>query len=201
VRGHDFTTVSRSETAAGPTDDPAVIRAVTRRLLPGAIEAATRDVSGVRLLGVGVSGLADWAQVDLFAEEWDEDEEEPDDEAEEPEPGSVVIPVVTVEGERAPRQFGPLPPGAAAASAAAAVQRRWLPGQDVAHEEHGAGWVQGSGLGRVTVRFETPGSEPGRIRTLSSDDPGLRAVDSGDVAREAIEALRRDAGSDVDSAA
>ena len=68
VRGHDFTTVSRSETAAGPTDDPAAIRAATRRMLPGAVQAATRDTPGVRLLGVGVSGLADWAQAELFGE-------------------------------------------------------------------------------------------------------------------------------------
>jgi DNA polymerase-4 len=192
VRGHDFTTVSRSETAVGPTDDPAVIRAATRRMLPGAVEAATREVSGVRLLGVGVSGLADWAQVDLFAEEWDEGLEDEDGEEE---PGSIATPVATVEGERAPRQFGPLPPGTASAAAAAAAQRRWLPGQDVTHDEHGAGWVQGSGLGRVTVRFETPGSEPGRIRTLGSGDPELRAVDSGDVARAALDALKP--GTDV----
>ncbi|HSA51991.1 MAG TPA: DNA polymerase IV [Yinghuangia sp.] len=51
----------------------------------------------------------------------------------------------------------------------------WRPGQDVVHEEHGPGWVQGSGVGRVTVRFETPGSAPGRIRTFAVDDPALRA--------------------------
>ncbi|WP_436771003.1 DNA polymerase IV [Yinghuangia sp. YIM S09857] len=50
---------------------------------------------------------------------------------------------------------------------------RWFPGQDVRHAEHGPGWVQGSGVGRVTVRFETPGSPPGRIRTFAVDDPDL----------------------------
>ncbi|OLE24488.1 MAG: hypothetical protein AUG49_13250 [Catenulispora sp. 13_1_20CM_3_70_7] len=68
VRGHDFTTVSRSETAVGPTDDPAVIRAAAHRMLPGAVAAATAAVPGIRLLGVGVSALAEWAQLDLFAE-------------------------------------------------------------------------------------------------------------------------------------
>jgi hypothetical protein len=29
------------------------------------------------------------------------------------------------------------------------------PGIDVEHDQHGHGWVWGSGLGRVTVRFET----------------------------------------------
>jgi DNA polymerase-4 len=37
--------------------------------------------------------------------------------------------------------------------------------------------VQGSGLGRVTVRFETPGSAPGRVRTFRVDDPDLEPVD------------------------
>ncbi len=39
--------------------------------------------------------------------------------------------------------------------------------------EYGHGWVQGSGLGRVTVRFETPYSETGRVRTFPVDDPDL----------------------------
>ncbi|NBE52442.1 DNA polymerase IV, partial [Streptomyces sp. YC537] len=38
---------------------------------------------------------------------------------------------------------------------------------------YGPGWVQGSGLGRVTVRFETPTSAPGRVRTFRGDDPEL----------------------------
>ena len=67
VRGHDFTTVSRSETTPNPTDDPATIRAATHRMLPGAVAAATQTVPGIRLLGVGLSGLAEWAQLDLFA--------------------------------------------------------------------------------------------------------------------------------------
>lgn len=41
------------------------------------------------------------------------------------------------------------------------------------HAEHGRGWVQGSGVGRVTVRFETPDSPPGRVRTFRIEDPAL----------------------------
>lgn len=48
-----------------------------------------------------------------------------------------------------------------------------MAGHDVRHEQFGHGWVQGSGLGRVTVRFETPYSEPGRVRTFRTDDPAL----------------------------
>ena len=37
----------------------------------------------------------------------------------------------------------------------------WMPGVDVEHPEFGPGWVWGSGLGRVTVRFETAETGPG----------------------------------------
>jgi DNA polymerase-4 len=37
--------------------------------------------------------------------------------------------------------------------------------------------VQGSGLGRVTVRFETPQSPPGRVVTFAVDDPDLTPAD------------------------
>ncbi|NUP46495.1 MAG: DNA polymerase IV [Catenulispora sp.] len=215
VRGHDFTTVSRSETTAGPTDDPAVIRAAAHRMLPGAVAAATQATPGVRLLGVGVSSLAEWAQLDLFtaaeaeAEEelLDEDDLEdylgesmkdsrkdgledgpengPGDSLEDP--NDIATPVPTIEGERSPRQFGPLPAGTRGAVEAARAERRFLPGQDVDHDEFGPGWVQGSGLGRVTVRFEAPWSEAGRIKTLRADDEALRLVDSAAVAREALE--------------
>ena len=61
TRMHDFTTHTRSLTVAGPTDDARIIGRVARRLLEDS------DVSGgIRLLGVGVSSLADWIQDDLF---------------------------------------------------------------------------------------------------------------------------------------
>ena len=66
VRLHDFTTLSRSTTLASPTDHAGTIARLARGLL------ADLDTSGgVRLLGVGVSGLADWVQEDLFGETTD----------------------------------------------------------------------------------------------------------------------------------
>jgi DNA polymerase-4 len=53
----------------------------------------------------------------------------------------------------------------------------WRPGLDVEHDDHGRGWVWGSGLGRVTVRFETRHTPPGPVRTFAVDDPALRPVD------------------------
>ncbi|MYW49056.1 DNA polymerase IV [Streptomyces sp. SID161] len=144
VRRYDFSTLTRSETLRGPTDDPAVIREAAARLLD-----SVDTTGGVRLLGVGVSGLADYTQEDLFAQAM------PAPAAEEPR-----APAVEVVVER------PEP-----------VVRQWRAGQDVRHAEYGHGWVQGSGLGRVTVRFETPQSPPGRVRTFSVGEPALASAD------------------------
>ncbi|MEI5010547.1 DNA polymerase IV [Streptomyces sp. PmtA] len=154
VRRFDFSTLTRSETLRGPTDDPAVVREAAARLLE-----AVDTTGGVRLLGVGVSGLADYTQEDLFAQAAAGDR---GDEEQEPDP------------TREPAQGGEPPRG----EAQPVTERRWAAGQDVRHAEHGAGWVQGSGLGRVTVRFEEPWSTlPGRVRTFAVDDPGLEPSD------------------------
>ena len=73
VRLHDFTTLSRSSTLPSPTDHAPTIARLARGLL------TELDTSGgVRLLGVGVSGLADWIQEDLFGPEPEEVDELPD---------------------------------------------------------------------------------------------------------------------------
>ncbi len=138
VRLHDFSTLSRSATLAAPADDARQIARVARRLL-GELDTS----GGVRLLGVGVSGLADWIQEDLFADETDQGQEEGHDEATE------------------------------AAVAAASRHRGWVPGMDVLHEAHGRGWVWGSGRGVVTVRFETAETGPGRVLSFAATDPAL----------------------------
>jgi DNA polymerase IV len=69
VRHHDFETHTRSSTLRGPTDSPRVLAETARGLLDGVDLAG-----GLRLLGVGVSGLADWVQDDLFTEPEDPDE-------------------------------------------------------------------------------------------------------------------------------
>ncbi len=72
LRLHDFTTLSRSTTLPAPTDTAATIARLTRSLL------VDLDTSGgVRLLGVGVSGLADWIQEDLFGDTDPESTQEP----------------------------------------------------------------------------------------------------------------------------
>ncbi|MER5756436.1 DNA polymerase IV [Streptomyces sp. NPDC002088] len=145
VRRYDFSTLTRSETLRGPTDDPAVVREAAARLLD-----SVDTTGGVRLLGVGVSGLADYTQEDLFAQAASERAE------------GAVEELTVDEPVQEPREQ---------------VERRWPAGHDVWHAEYGHGWVQGSGLGRVTVRFETPDSEPGRVRTFRIDDPDLEPAD------------------------
>ncbi|WP_240136216.1 DNA polymerase IV [Streptomyces sp. MUM 178J] len=156
VRRFDFSTLTRSETLRGPTDDPAVVREAAARLLE-----SVDTTGGVRLLGVGVSGLADYTQEDLFAQAAAGERE---GEAGAAEPG-VAEASAAPQGrnEAAEPKPEPEPP----------AERRWLAGHDVRHARYGAGWVQGSGLGRVTVRFEEPWSHPGRVRTFAVDDPEL----------------------------
>ncbi|MFI6052801.1 DNA polymerase IV [Streptomyces violascens] len=150
VRRYDFSTLTRSETLRGPTDDPGVVREAAGRLLD-----SVDTTGGVRLLGVGVSGLADFTQEDLFAQAAEERATEGRGGEE---PGAEETPAVAAEAEPVEDP----------------TQRRWLAGHDVTHAEYGPGWVQGSGVGRVTVRFETPASlVPGRVRTFRVDDPGL----------------------------
>ena len=69
VRLHDFTTLNRSTTLSSPTDQGPVIARLARALL-----AEVDTTGGVRLLGVGVSGLADWIQEELFGDEPGEEE-------------------------------------------------------------------------------------------------------------------------------
>ncbi|APY89392.1 DNA polymerase IV [Streptomyces alfalfae] len=155
VRRFDFSTLTRSETLRGPTDDPGVVREAAARLLE-----SVDTTGGVRLLGVGVTGLADYTQEDLFAQAA-EAAAEPTGEPVEPVAGEAVIGPETEPAE------APETP----------VERRWAAGHDVRHAEYGHGWVQGSGLGRVTVRFETPQSPPGRVRTFRTDDPKLEPAE------------------------
>ncbi len=148
VRLHDFSTHTRSTTLPAPTDDPRVVARLARTLL-GEVDTS----GGVRLLGVGVSGLADWIQEDLFADL--EEEQAAQD------PDQSARPLAEDAIERVTRG------------------RRWAPGVDVVHAEHGPGWVWGSGRGLVTVRFETAETPPGPVKTFSAEDPALSPLPRG----------------------
>ena len=174
ARYPDFTTLSRSRTLDGATDDPAVIALVARALLD-----QVEVPRGLRLLGVGVAGLTESAQEFLPVEQ----------------SGPMVELVESLAVVAGPaEQSGPLvelvetPPAETSPAddrvettqqpEAQAWNHRqpdgYRPGMDVVHDTHGPGWVWGSGLGRVTVRFETAQTPPGPVRTFAVDDPALR---------------------------
>jgi DNA polymerase-4 len=142
VRLHDFTTINRSSTLGSPTDSAAVVARVAVALLQD-----LETTGGVRLLGVGVSGLADWIQEDLFA---DTEREAAED------------------AEAAADLLDPLTAGMVA------PPRTFAPGMDVEHAAMGRGWVWGSGRGVVTVRFETAETPPGPVRSFRIDDQELQ---------------------------
>ncbi|HEY5847819.1 MAG TPA: DNA polymerase IV [Microlunatus sp.] len=148
IRLHDFSTHTRSRTIAAPTDRPELINDLACSLLH-----TVDTTGGVRLLGVGVAGLTDVLQDRLFDTDLSPD----------PSPDSSDDAGADTDSE--PSE---VPAGRS--------DRRWLPGADVVHSEYGAGWVWGSGLGRVTVRFETRDTPPGPVRTFAESDPALRPL-------------------------
>jgi DNA polymerase-4 len=153
VRRFDFSTLHRSATSERP------VVAVPEIAGPAVALLRRVDVAdGVRLLGIGVCGLSEYAQQDLLA-----GLDPPGDP--EAAPGAADHGA----GDRcAGRRGDGLSP---------AGTPDWRPGQDVLHRELGPGWVQGAGAGVVTVRFEGPRTAVGRVRSFRADDPSLAPGD------------------------
>jgi len=173
IRGADFATRSRSETSSTASLNLATLSATAQRLIEGALPD-----SGVRLIGVSLSGLTGAVQQRLF-------ETEPEDV---PPSGPPSVPAAIPLSEPSAAELSVLvsavSPLAAApgpvgepALAEAPSAPAWRAGDDVSHSGYGHGWVQGSGHGRITIRFETRSTGPGQARTLSDDDPALTKAD------------------------
>ena len=101
------------------------------------------EIGPIRLVGIGFSGLSDVHQESLF----------PD----------LELAAEEVSDTR-------LPPTLTDVTATAPA---WRIGDDVAHTEHGHGWIQGAGHGVMTVRFETRGTGPGPVHTFPDDTPDI----------------------------
>jgi DNA polymerase-4 len=145
VRSADFSTSSRSATTGFASTDLGALTAVAQRLALTAVPEG-----GVRLIGVSLAGLTDNPPPALF---------EP-----------IAVGSVAAGPVAAPE---PADEGSSAPEVEVEDARPWRPGDDVRHAEHGHGWVQGAGHGRVTVRFETRSSGPGRALTFAAADAAL----------------------------
>lgn len=185
----DFHSETRSTTLLYPTDSPDTLLAAARK-----ITRYPAEVGPIRLVGVGFSGLESARQDVLFPEldvlalsmraggsGNETDEFEPiagsgagtssglgaaDDDLGEKQAASASDAAASGRdsGGASESQFEEEPP-------------RWAPTQDVFHTEFGHGWVQGSGHGVVSVRFETRVTGPGKTRSFAVDDPDLRPGD------------------------
>ncbi|WP_233608684.1 DNA polymerase IV [Nocardia stercoris] len=156
LKKSDMSIVTRSFTLPYATEDLATLTAAAQRSAvdPGVLGA-------IRLVGVGFGGLSTIRQESLFPE-LDRDLPGADGETDSPEPVLVAPPATEPE----------LPPATRSYTA-----EYWYPGRDVSHAEYGHGWVQGSGHGRVTIRFETRSTGPGPAYTFSADDSNLAPAD------------------------
>ena len=123
----------------------------------GSLSAAARRLAvvavpagtPVRLVGVSYSGLTAAEQEPLFGNPAEQQQEHAE----------------------------PARPAPSDAPGRSPAAPSWRAGDDIAHPEHGHGWVQGCGHGRVTVRFETAATGAGRARTFATDDPQLQPAD------------------------
>ncbi|MBB3036626.1 DNA polymerase-4 [Hoyosella altamirensis] len=125
---------------------------MNRDALIGAAQKLAMDpveIGPIRLVGVSFSGLSAAQQEVLF-----------------PEIGSTGNELDEV------TEAPPAP-----AETPSAEGNEFLPGADVHHPEYGHGWVQGSGHGVVTVRFETRTSGPGPVKTFPMPAEDLTHAD------------------------
>jgi len=169
----DFRTETRSATLPYATDDAETLCAVA-----GTIVRYPAETGPVRLVGVGYSGLETARQDVLFPEL---------DRAAQRQVAASASGGVSMEEPTMvtgiPGADGVVVPGAVEDAAAEQPSAPELPGshwratQDVFHPDFGHGWIQGSGHGVVSVRFETRATGPGKTRTFPADDSQLVPAD------------------------
>ncbi|WP_306506705.1 DNA polymerase IV [Corynebacterium sp.] len=163
LRMADFHIESRSATLPYATDDLEILTAKAQSL------ARYPDELGpIRLVGVSYSGL-EAARQDILFPELDRE---------------VVRPAPDTDYETGVSDNLPGASGqeTAAEGATGGVDSadsgpRWHATQDVYHPDYGHGWIQGTGHGVVSVRFETRATGPGIARSFAADDEQLRPAD------------------------
>jgi DNA polymerase-4 len=158
LKRSDMSVLTRSTTFTPATSELSVLAAAAQRLALDPL-----DIGPVRLVGVGYSGLTADEQFQLFGAGEDSATSLSADTSDGHDSDSAApdVGVQTMTG----RTVGD--DGAVT----------WLTGTDVVHPELGHGWVQGSGHGVVTVRFETRTTGVGPVRTFDTSTAELRVGD------------------------
>jgi DNA polymerase IV len=208
VRGADFSEVSRSESLPAATTDLPTLVGIARRLVRIALPPTAVRLIGVAYTGLGGQAQEALFSLDSLVGLVGLDGAELDavpapGTVAQPMPGAAATSAASAQSTARPEPGFPRPtpssqspttprsqlPEPAADGPAAGEGHRanrapvrayptWRPGDDVSHVEHGHGWVQGAGHGRVTVRFETRHTGPGRAVTVDANDPALTHADA-----------------------
>lgn len=152
----DMSILTRSSTLPAATTDLDALTAVAQRMALDPV-----SIGPIRLVGVGYSGLSAVEQYALFGEL----HLDPD--------AAAALQIDDTDSLATPSDRLAVE----SVQAAAPAYGLWATGADVVHPRYGHGWVQGSGHGVVTVRFETRATGPGIARTFGADDPDLGRAD------------------------
>ncbi|WP_327152377.1 DNA polymerase IV [Nocardia sp. NBC_01329] len=197
LRRADMSITTRSTTLAYATEDLPTLAAAAQR---AAVDP--QELGPIRLVGVGYAGLSTIRQESLFPE-LDRRGGDPAGFSGGAGPAETGVPVpdslaaaeeTSVDSVRASvvaASSVDTAPGRSSGESDAGENRTvptdsvvsagegplWRPGSDVRHPGFGFGWVQGSGHGRVTVRFETRSTGPGIARTFAADNTELCSAD------------------------
>ncbi|MCT1554979.1 DNA polymerase IV [Corynebacterium sanguinis] len=151
LRMADFRIESRSATLPYATDDAETLLATAFKLV-----RYPEEVGPIRLVGVSYSGLEDALQDVLFPE---------------------LDQVISAGSVTSDVEVGVSDYAEPVHATVTDSPLGWRATQDVYHPEYGHGWIQGTGHGWVTVRFETRATGPGRAVSLRVDDPLLTPAD------------------------
>lgn len=151
----DFQTLTRSQTFLYAVDDANLLRTTADLLV-----RYPQEVGPVRLVGVSFSNLDYPGQEMLFPEL-------------QPMKPTTNLETDWETGVRSDEDT----PQEHLTQTEFTIQELWRPTQDVFHPEHGHGWIQGLGHGRLTVRFETRTTTKSFIKTFDINDPDLQSAD------------------------
>lgn len=194
LRRSDMSIVTRSTTLPYATEDLAALSAAAQR---SAIDPA--ELGAIRLVGVGYAGLSTVRQESLFPELLETGHSggietdiaapydtgsvsgPPGAPAERAAPAASAVAGESLENADSSESGAFDAIGRVVEDAVPQPKRvgaqSWWSGGDVRHLDFGHGWVQGSGYGVVTVRFETRSTGPGAARTFAADDTKLSPTD------------------------